>query len=289
MSFRKETVLDYQGRILKVMIYLQEHMDESVDLETLSKIACFSPYHFHRIFTAFVGETLSQYTRRIRLDRAAVSIANSMNPITDIALRSGYETPASFSKAFKRQFALTPTEFRKQHQATQYVKPTPELNLAKEYTMIQHTLKKIEAQRVLFVRKTGPYNQTAAQAWEQLMSYVGPKGWIGKETKMIGISQDSPEITGQENCRYDACITVDAQAEGEGEFGIQTIPGGTYAVFMHQGPYENLQETYGIAFSQWLPNSSKELREVGCFELYLNNVQDTDPEDLRTEVYIPIQ
>jgi AraC family transcriptional regulator len=122
------------------------------------------------------------------------------------------------------------------------------------------------------------------------MKFAYSHRMMSKETKCIGISHDSPEITAKENLRYDACITFSGNANPEGDVGIQTIAGGKYAVFLHKGQYESFGKTYGAIFSKWLPESNEELREAPCFELYLNrDPRRTKPENLRTEIYIPLK
>lgn len=145
-------------------------------------------------------------------------------------------------------------------------------------------------QKVLFVRKTGRYDKAAAEAWPTLMRFAYSRKLIGKNTKGIGISHDNPDITPEEKIRYDACITINKDIKPEGEVGLQTISGGRCAVFLHKGPYDKLGETYNAIFSQWLPASGETLREAPCFEEYLNrDPRRTKPENLRTEIYIPIE
>ncbi|HHN64634.1 MAG TPA: GyrI-like domain-containing protein [Nitrospirae bacterium] len=71
---------------------------------------------------------------------------------------------------------------------------------------------------------------------------------------------------------------------------MQTIPGGRYAVFLHKGPYDRFDETYNMIFSKWLPQSGERLRDVPSFEVYLNrDPRRTKPENLRTEIWVPIE
>ena len=89
--------------------------------------------------------------------------------------------------------------------------------------------------------------------------------------------------------RYDACISIDADVEAEGDVGVQVIAGGKYAVVLHKGPYEKMNETYGALYGQWLPSSGEELRELPCLEKYLNSPDQTAPEELLTEIFIPLK
>ena len=103
---------DYAVCIEDVMRYIREHITEPLDRETLADVAGFSVPHFHRVFTAHVGESAIGYVRRLRLERAARKLRMGAVDITEVALAAGYDTHAAFSKAFKQQFGLSPSEFR---------------------------------------------------------------------------------------------------------------------------------------------------------------------------------
>ena len=145
-------------------------------------------------------------------------------------------------------------------------------------------------QNVLFVRKTGRYDLAAQAAWQALMSFAYPRKLVKKDTRMIGIGYDNPQITDEDKLRYDACITINSNVIPEGEVGIQTIQGGLYAVCLHKGSYSGLAATYNTIFFRWLSVSGRSLRNAPCWEVYLNrDPRRTKPENLRTEIYIPIE
>ena len=98
--------------IKEVMRYIRRHISEPLDRETLAAVAGFSVPHFHRVFTAHVGESAISYIRRLRFERAARKLRMGAVDITEVALAAGYDTHAAFSKAFKQQFGLSPSEFR---------------------------------------------------------------------------------------------------------------------------------------------------------------------------------
>ena len=103
---------DYTKRIDDVKRYIFEHIDEPLDREVLAAVAGFSVPHFHRIFTSFIGDTVSSYVRQVRMERAGRKLRMGAVDITEVALAAGYETHAAFGKAFKQQFGLSPSEFR---------------------------------------------------------------------------------------------------------------------------------------------------------------------------------
>jgi AraC family transcriptional regulator len=112
MLSETQILQDHADCIEDVMRYIREHINEPLDRETLAEIAGFSVPHFHRVFTAHVGESAISYVRRLRLERAARKLRMGAVDITEVALAAGYDTHAAFSKAFKQQFGLSPSEFR---------------------------------------------------------------------------------------------------------------------------------------------------------------------------------
>jgi AraC family transcriptional regulator len=107
-----QMLTDYDERIYHVQKYVREHTDEELNREVLAAVAGFSVPHFHRIFTAHVGENIASYVRRVRLERAGRKLRMGAVDITEVALAAGYDTHAAFSKAFKQHFGLSPSEFR---------------------------------------------------------------------------------------------------------------------------------------------------------------------------------
>ncbi len=288
---KPQTHKHYQERINLVWLFIQNNLDEKLQLEALAKIALLSPYHFHRIFTALTGESIIQYVRRLRLERAANKILYSDLDITTIGLDNGYETPAAFSRAFKQQFGLSPTVFRKTKDLKlKDVNTKTKLTYDNNNKKLEYSIVHFKPTRVLFIRKTGDYMESAFEAWECLMTYAKENNLMTENSLNYGIPLDSPDITAAKNIRYDACITVDDSVKPDGEYGIQIIKGGRYAVFIHYGPYQKLEDTYNQIILNWLPDTNYELMDAPAFEHYLNSeCFDLAPEELITEIYIPIQ
>ena len=107
-----QTLQEPPERIKDVMRYIRDHINEPLNREMLAEVAGFSVPHFHRVFTAHVGESAASYVRRLRLERAGLKLRMGAVDITEVALAAGYDTHAAFSKAFKQQFGLSPSEFR---------------------------------------------------------------------------------------------------------------------------------------------------------------------------------
>jgi AraC family transcriptional regulator len=284
VSYMKKTTQDeYIHSIYKVLFYVEQNYNHNLTLDELSRVANFSKYHFHRIFKSIIGENLNEYIKRVRLSRSANRLYTT-SKITNVALMSGYETSSSFTKAFKEYFGLTPTEFRDKIKSKQ-----GEIML-KNIEIVQ-----VEPIEVLYVRREGDYKVSASEAFEVLMSFAYQqkikykKNLLGKEAGLFGIGHDDPNIVEADKLRYDACITYDDRSvKPIGEIGAKTIEGGKYVSYLHKGSYEELKEVYQELMKYIIENNLK-LADRAPFEKYLNrDPRRTKPENLKTEIFIPI-
>src|SRR5438552_3450011 len=112
---KSRTEETYKERVLRVLLYIQQHLDETIELDELARVAHFSPYHFHRLFRGMVGESVMEHVRRLRLERAAHRLKFTDQPVTRIAFEAGYETHEAFSRAFRATFEQSPSQFRESH------------------------------------------------------------------------------------------------------------------------------------------------------------------------------
>jgi len=112
MPIDMHRIQSYDERLKDVKQYIRDHINESLNREVLADVAGFSVPHFHRIFTIHIGENISNYVRRIRLERAGRKLRMGAVDITEVALAAGYDTHAAFGKAFKQQYGFSPSEFR---------------------------------------------------------------------------------------------------------------------------------------------------------------------------------
>ncbi len=289
MNVKTDTQNFYFERINKVIHYINNHLDENPDISKLAEIGNYSQYHFHRIMKAYLGESLGAYIIRLRLETAASLLLYSSETVNNIAFNVGYETPSSFTKAFKKRYGISPVEFRKNNSATPKSEQIKiKFNAMENLKSLQPKIKNVKSKKVIYARALGNYNKSAEKAWETVCTFAKTKKLFGFKTEFIGISHDDPKITDSEKLRYDACVAITKDVKPEGEIGTQEIPGGKFAVFTHKGPYEKLENSYEYIFGKWLPESKSELRNVHSFEKYLNAPEDTEPEKLRTEIYIPI-
>lgn len=289
MNPKDKTASDHVNRLNRALDYIYSNLENQMSLDEISTIACFSPFHFHRIFSAYFGESLNNYIRRLRLERSAKRLCYTKIPISDLAFSAGYETPSSFTKAFKQQFSESPSAFRKNKiieiiktQKIQFKNNEEKIDMKSEIRNRPET-------KVIYSRQTGKYETAASKAWQEVCSYAFPRQLVAQNAEFIGVSHDNPDFTKEDKLRYDACISITANLKAEGEIGLQVLAGGNYKVFLHKGPYENLLQTYQQIYGTWFEKTNYKLRNLPCFELYLNHPDKTPKEELLTEIHIPVE
>jgi AraC family transcriptional regulator len=280
---KADTLESYHERMARVLAHIEAHLDEPLPLEDLAEVACFSPYHFHRVFRGMVGESVKEHVRRLRLERAARRLLRDDSTVLALALDAGYETPESFTRAFEALFGLAPSAFRRNGGKMDAESKSEKAALP----AIEVAVKRLEPLHVAYVRHIGPYQQVG-QAWSKLMMWAGPKRLLGPNMVRLGISHDDPEITPPERLRYDAALVVPDSVTGSGEVAIQEIPGGDYAVAIHRGPYERLGQTYAALCGMWLPTSGREVRNAPPLEFYRIAFGEAPPEEFLTEICVPL-
>lgn len=267
--------------------YIHSHLNINLQLDTVAAIANSSPFHFHRIFKKEVGEPLDQYIRRLRLERAASMLQTFEVSLEELAYKTGYQSQQSLSKAFKKHFGESPSNYRNKsvHPLKRYER--------KQITNQEFTpmIQDMEVQHLVYLRIIGPYGKslTYDDAWEKLLDHARQREFLTEETKYIGLSLDDPAITDSALCRFYACVTTKGKMKPEGSFGVLTLQPSTYAAFTLKGSYKQLYNLYQIIYFQWLPKSGYKLRSLLPFEKYLNSPDKVAQEELLTQIFIPIE
>ena len=278
------TYNDYVQRINKVVAYINNHLDETLDLKTLANEAALSDFHFHRIFKALKGEAIGGYITRLRLEATARLLRYTNLPVEEIAFNIGYETRTSLSKAFKKQYNISPTEYRTNKDTyimkKEIINPDLALKVPKIVTL--------EPKNLIYVALTGAYESLDyGKAYQQLWAVIKAQKLFSKGIESICISYDDPKITKSSLQRSDVCLAIHKPASPQEEVSCKTLAGGKYVVFFYQGSYENLSQVYDTAV-RWIIDHQYTLREEPFFEKYLNDARRTPKEKLKTEIYIPI-
>lgn len=282
---KRTTREDYDRRLLRAQLLLEARLDQPVAPQELAAEAAFSLHHFHRIFRAQLGESVMQHVRRLRLERAARTLKaqpTAERRLIELALEAGYESHEAFTRAFLEQFGVSPSAYREQA-AEAAARPVPE---GPRCAIRVATFAPV---RVLFRRHRGGFS-TVGQTWGGLMQWtVAACAKAGLALPaMYGICPDDPEVTETAQLRFDACIAAAPGLSPDDTVGETTVPGGTYAVGLHVGPYHLLHETYLDVIGRWFPTSGYEPAPEAVVEHYLNDPSNAAESELRTEVRVRI-
>ena len=282
---KKTTREEYQKCVNAVVDYINLHLGEEIDLKSLAKISHFSPFYFHRIMKAFLGEPIGTFIVRTRTESAARLLRYSDLPIADIAYRIGYSSPSSLSKVFKQFYGISPNEYRNNKNFV-IMKPAiirPDLELKKE-------IREVPARNVIYIRLFGDYKlNDYGGTWMRLFQFIKEEKLPMGDMSPYCIYHDDPKVTETKNLRTDVCFTVPVAVQPKGEIGVKEIPRGKYLVFRYKGPYSNLGAVYDTIYGHWIPESGYKISDARGYEVYLNNPGNTPPEELLTEICVPVE
>ena len=287
----------YKVRIDRVIQYIEANLANKILLTDVANVSHFSAYHFHRIFTGIVGETVNDYIVRRRLERAVnLLIFKTELSVTQVALDNGFSSSANFSKAIKLHFGFSPSEIRNPDKvkdskigkiSSKYGKdfspsdlyPTRITNNVMSKTNLEDTnmnieVRELDRQRVCTLASDRGYEPDAIyQAWDKLIDWAVYNGIKQDEQKRFAFAFDNPTVTPVDKCRYTASVVIGEDVQVNSPFSLSEIPKGKYAVLYFKGsPEETIKAQLSI-YSDWLPNSGFEPDEFPMLEHYLNDVR----------------
>ena len=280
----------YAKKINKVCDYISEHLNEDLSVDRLSQIANFSKFHFHRQFSEYTGINVSRYILMMRLKRASYQLVFNKNyRIIDIAMDASFESPESFSRAFKKAFGQTPSQFRQKPEWKSwngnYHTPAIERQLN-----MKVQINEFEETKVAVLEHRGApeiLNDSVSMFIEwRKQSKLSPV----ITSKTYGIAYDDPKTTEPEKFRFDICGSVNSEVP-QNDQGVITrlIPGGRCAYLRHCGSHEGIDEKVHYLYGEWLPDSGEELRDFPCFFHYLNFFPEVSEHELITDIYLPLK
>jgi AraC family transcriptional regulator len=291
---KRETRSFYEDAVRRAIAGIEAGLDEALDLTALARAAALSPLHFHHVFRGMVGETPLELHRRLRLERAAMQLASTEAAVTTVAFAAGYETHESFTRAFRRAYAASPSEFRAR------TRPNPELparsgiHIHRSDLLLQGdltmnaTIETLPEMTVAAVHHVGPYNQIS-EAFGKIGPIAGRAGLFDlPDVMMVGLYYDDPEAKPAAELQSDAGLVVPPGTKIPDGLTTVTITAGRYVKTTHKGPYDRLGDVWSQLLGVWIPQSGHRIGPGVSFEVYRNDPTNAKPEDLVTELYAPI-
>jgi AraC family transcriptional regulator len=274
----------YEDRLNRVLNYIYDHLDDALDLARLADVAAMSPYHWHRVYQSFHGESAADTVRRLRLQRAAYELTQTAKPIDDIAKRAGYGSTAAFNRAFAAPFGMPPGRYRKERNPLIPITKQKGRDLA----MYDVKIEQMPALTLAALSHSGPYLEIG-RVFQSLFGILASRGILGPNSHMIGLYYDDPESVPAEKLRSKAAAIVDESASLEAPLERFVHEPGQFATIVHKGPYSELMPAYRWLFGEWLMSSGHELDNRPSLEEYLNSPMDTQPAELLTKICMPLK
>lgn len=310
------------GRVNAVVDYIESHIHEDLTVESLAQVAGFSPFHFHRVFSAVMGETLGQFIGRLRLERAAtLLLAHRSRSITAIAVSSGFANPSAFSRAFRQTYGMSPTQWRRGGHV-RHEKRAAVLSSFDDPDNPAHRAFGIDGSRldesgrrvwtvragalgittvrieqhdpveVAYVRYTGRYEglgEVFTDLFTRLLTWAEPRGLVRAGTALYSVYHDNPSLTEDDRLRVSVCLPVPPATRQDGPVGRLRLPGGRYAV----ATFELGEKDYGQAWhaldAGWLPGSGYEPDDRLPFERFFVGRPGPTPGVEVVDICIPVR
>lgn len=275
----------YKASINRVVDHIQANLGEDLSLKELSEIACYSKFHLNRIFSDYMGESVYQYIKRLRLEKSAELLeANSSVSVTEVALMCGFGNSSSFSKSFKKHFKMTATEWRNRPGSFSFNASTPVQMERSEFSIHQgvpvwtyhlnNTVRRVAIEDIrpftfAYIRNIGPYQGGEVlfgDAYTRLLRWAAARELVNENTIAWHVYHDDPNITEDKKLRVMVGIPVMDSVEPSGPVGITKIPGGRCGVCRFLLKRDEFAGAWTWMFSHWLVNSGYEWDNRESFE-----------------------
>lgn len=300
----KNIEANYKTRINRVFEYIDQNLESNLSLQSVSEVAFFSPFHFHRIFKFVTGETLNEYITRKRIEKSASDLLHKNVTSTKIAHNYGFSDNSSFSRAFKKYFKVSPTEFKKQNpnrfskiRQLKSKNGQDYPNYEKYICMIDNLknwiemnakveIKEVQKMNVAYISCIG--SQNLGNSFEKLIQWATPKGLMNDQTKMMTIYHDSFKFTDANKVRMSASILLNKPEEIEGEVGLTTIETGKFIVGSFIIGVDEFEKSWTGLFV-WMNDNGYKKADREPFEIYYNNFNEHPEKKAIVDFYIPIQ
>jgi AraC family transcriptional regulator len=273
-----ETVIDHRQRVTRAMAHINQNLDQDILLDQIAAVACYSPFHFLRVFETLMGETPRQYTIRKRMERAGFYLLENDQRIIDTALGVGYETHTAFCKVFKKFYGMSPRRFRDKisrkwfYKANRFYHPVEGVHarLAPGPLPAVQTLPRLN---IIYIEDRGFLNgsfpSSAQRSLKLLKKIITDHDlehcvtvYVGIYPKRLLSMEDNTAI------RYKGAV-IDRDIESLKDVNSFSFPPGRYAIFEHYGPYEFTIQSWNRFILGWLPRSGRQPRGSNLFEIYL--------------------
>ena len=276
--------MDWIRTVNNAIAYMEDHLTDRIALEDISKSVNLSVFHFHRAFSMLTEMSPTDYLRKRRLSLAGAELADSDEKVIDIALKYGYETPESFSKAFTRYHGVSPMQVKKGSPIKFMSRYTVKM-VVEGGQIMEYRIEKWEATDLLVHGKIFHAETCETEIPKFWDEYYANENYR-KIPGYLGVCAQQ-KTDGDEFKYCIGCRAADVEGVPEG-FEILHLPEYTWAVFKCVGPMPDaIQEMWETIYKEWLPVSDYELIPDFDIENYLPG--DPSSRDYVSEICIPVR
>lgn len=257
--------MNYLRQVLRGIDYIERNLDVDLELELVARHARVSQWYFQRIFKGLTGETLKAYIRARRLAHALSRLATSDAPILEIALGSGFESHAAFTRAFRTTFGITPAGYRAMRNPNLLARKPPidegyirhlRANLSLEPEIIELPRRTVVGLETSFFGVASEKNNLGEKLpllWDAFLARLGEVPSADPKV-CYGVVRAAPR---SERLDYLACVEVGKRGEIPKGMVLTTLPAATYARFTHRGFPKDLNTTVDYIYGNWLLRSGR--------------------------------
>lgn len=290
---------DYVDRVNRAIDHVVRHLAEPLRLHDVARAAHFSPYHFHRIFSALTGETVHAFVKRVRLERSLYLMSHQPTlPLTDVALACGFSSSSDFSRSFRARYGVAPRnldldELRRdrREQMLRTLVPADRHQLAAlpagaNPDGFSVRLRRVPARRVAYVRVFNPYQGGVPAAAVRLVAWADARGLA--DGRWLGYQWEDPDTVPLEQCRYDVGLQVPPDVTVDGEVGVTAFPPMTLAEIDLDGSIELELRALDWLYKTWLPTSGLVPDHQPCFEAWHGRPFADGDTRIRLSVQLPV-
>lgn len=286
--------MNHDPIIGQAVVFIENHLYEPIAACDVAKAVSYSYHHFHRYFSAVMGETIGSYIRSRRLTQAAWDLTHSRKKIIDIGLSLYFETAESFTRAFKDRYSMTPSEYRKNGVdvliGRRRTAQTPEKTII-TYAGLTPEIVSIPDIRLMGIRfKTTVNGNESTAVWQQFNRRIPPELVSNRRYGVFEAGETCSAgsfHTGSESTAF-AAVEVPEDYPVLDGMDLKMLCGGKYAKFTHRGTVDTLLQTYHYIWGVWFPKSGYELANRDDFECYTERFTGTDQEKSEIDIYFPV-
>ena len=289
--------MDWLRGMNNVVAYIEENLTQQIQYEALSQIVGCSVYEFSRIFSFLVGMSVSEYIRRRRLSQAVFDIQNGSEKIIDIALKYCYESPTTFTRAFKELHGVTPSAARKMSISLKTYPPITFLLTIKGVNAMNFRIEKMESFQIVGLSgyddaECKP-NDTLSPLWREFMDKYNPYLWNGGGSDSCYTApfwQVAAYHFKSEKGKTKAIIGAEYKGKKPDFMTVETIPAATWAVFPITSltGIDYVPEAYTRIMTEWFPVSQYS-RDEAVPNLEVFPAGDANSMDYTWEIWIPVK